>query len=369
MNNRERFLNILEGKEVDRMTAVHFGYWSELLQEWAEQGHISRKLAEKCRDGNHYDRMLDKMLGWDCAYTCLAGSNTSLIPSFEHKTVKIDDGGRYYLNGDGVTIFEKLGANGIPMEIDYLLKDRASYLEHYKSRFLYRKERNTNANTIKKRYELNDQYPRGFHIGSAIGTIRNICTVVGMSYLMYDDYDLFKEIVDDYNDMIYKCLKTTLESGVKIDFLHYWEDICFKNGPLISPLMFHDLCFNHYKSVSDLASEYGIKYISVECDGDISKLVKTWEETNINVMFPIEYGTWELDIKKIRNIAPTLYGVGGMNKNVLSQDKDAVDREIERLKSLVKLGGYIPCPDHRLPPGTKYELVKYYISKIKQILD
>ena len=27
---------------------------------------------------------------------------------------------------------------------------------------------------------------------------------------------------------------------------------------------------------------------------------------------------------------------------------------------LVDLGGYIPCPDHRIPPDAKYELVAYY---------
>ena len=37
MNNRERALNILHFKPVDRMPAVHFGYWQELLNEWVEQ--------------------------------------------------------------------------------------------------------------------------------------------------------------------------------------------------------------------------------------------------------------------------------------------------------------------------------------------
>ena len=36
-----------------------------------------------------------------------------------------------------------------------------------------------------------------------------------------------------------------------------------------------------------------------------------------------------------------------------------MDAEIERLKPLVDLGGYIPCPDHRIPPDAKYELVAY----------
>ena len=61
-----------------------------------------------------------------------------------------------------------------------------------------------------------------------------------------------------------------------------------------------------------------------------------------------------------------ILGVGGMNKNVLSKDHAAVDAEVERLKELVKLGGYIPCPDHRLPPGAKWELVKYYCERMRE---
>ena len=45
MTNRERALNILHFKPVDRMPAVHFGYWPELLTEWAEQGKIPKDLA------------------------------------------------------------------------------------------------------------------------------------------------------------------------------------------------------------------------------------------------------------------------------------------------------------------------------------
>ena len=45
MNNRERAYNILHFKPVDRLPAVHFGYWSDLLEEWAAQGKIPADLA------------------------------------------------------------------------------------------------------------------------------------------------------------------------------------------------------------------------------------------------------------------------------------------------------------------------------------
>ena len=41
--------------------------------------------------------------------------------------------------------------------------------------------------------------------------------------------------------------------------------------------------------------------------------------------------------------------------------------EIERMQKLASLGGFIPCPDHRLMPGTKFELVQYDAEQIKKI--
>ena len=52
------------------------------------------------------------------------------------------------------------------------------------------------------------------------------------------------------------------------------------------------------------------------------------------------------------------------NPRYVCEDCDA---EIERMKRLTELGGFIPCPDHRLMPGTKFELVQYYAEEIKKI--
>ena len=56
-----------------------------------------------------------------------------------------------------------------------------------------------------------------------------------------------------------------------------------------------------------------------------------------------------------------------MDKTALRKDRAAVDREVERMARLVSLGGFVPCPDPRLMPGSKFELVQYYAEEIKKI--
>lgn len=194
-------------------------------------------------------------------------------------------------------------------------------------------------------------------------------SVLGMSYLMYDeDEDLFANIIDTFADMQYKYVEAILKTGAKFDFAHYWEDICFKNGPLLSPELFNELCEKHYKKRNDLCHKYGIDIISLDCDGVVGDLLPTWFENGVNTMFPIEVGVWGDQFEAARNkFGPALLGVGGMDKTVLRKDKAAVDAELERIKRLVDMGGFIPCPDHRLMPGTKFELVQYYAEEIKNI--
>ena len=370
MNNRERALNVLHYKDIDRLPAVHFGYWDELLVEWAEKGKIPKSLSNPNVDGGEQDRELDKIIGWDFNWFTTEGCISGLYPSFENRILeKLPDGSLRVQNKDGLIERIKPGKASIPSEDDYLLKDRKAFEEFYLPKMQFVPERID----IEYYKNFNDTRPTdrpvGLFLGSVLGDIRNMTSVLGMSYLIYDeDETLFADIIDAYADMQYKCVESILKTGAKFDFAHYWEDICFKNGPLISPDIFEELCAKHYKKRNDLCKKYGIDIISLDCDGVTDKLLPVWFENGINTMFPIEIGVWGDQFAAARNkFGRSMLGVGGMDKTVLRKDKEAVDAEIERLKPIIALGGFLPCPDHRLMPGTKFELVQYYVDRIKNL--
>lgn len=368
MTNRERAYNLLHYKSVDRMPAVHFGYWNELLIEWAEQGHISMDLAKSWYDGSPADHELNRLLGWDFNWYTTVCPNNGLNPPFEYKILEtLPDGFKRVQNPEGLIERIREGAGSIPAEDDYQLKDRAAFEELYKPKMQFSEDR-IPTEFFEKFNENRGDDPVGLHMGSVLGNIRNMLSVVGMSYMICDDYDLFAEIIDTFADMQYKCAEAVLKTGAKFDFAHYWEDICFKNGPLISPDMFEELCAKHYKKRNDLCRQYGIDIISLDCDGVTDRLLPIWYENGVNTMFPIEIGTWGDQFEPARKkFGKGILGVGAMDKTALRKDKAAVDAEIERIKRLVDLGGYIPCPDHRIMPGSKWELVQYYVDEIKKI--
>jgi uroporphyrinogen decarboxylase len=382
MNNRERAMAILHYEDYDRMPVVHFGYWPETLHKWAGEGHLTEEQAKRWGDGNTIDAEIAEKLGFDFGwYNCLH-PETRLLPAFEEKVVeKLPDGGRAVLTGEGVVILRKPGATSIPTEIDHLLKDRASWEEHYLPRLQYSEERvaHTLLNvgggevTIVGRgggdYLREGQWecPYGLECGSLYGVIRNWWGLVGLSYLQADDPVLFDEVIDTVGELCYRVTERTLEVADTFDFGHFWEDISFKNGPLVNPELFAEKVGPHYRRITDLLREHGIDLVSLDSDGNIDKLLPVWLENGVNTMFPIEVGTWHASIGPWRaKYGKELRGVGGMDKKVFAYDYAAIDAEIERLKPLVDLGGYIPCPDHRIAPDAEWANVQYYCERMRE---
>lgn len=381
MTHRERTLAVLRYQSYDRLPIVHFGYWKETVLKWAAEGHITEALARAQGDGNPADLELNAKLGWDFNWQCMFSPHHGLRPGFESRVLKtFEDGSEHLLDGNGVVIYRKPEAGSIPAEISHTLTDRRSWDEQYKYRYAWHEDR------VKRQRVMVDgkmvpfseggldylkqgehEYLSGLHCGSLFGNIRNIIGVQGSSYIYCDDEALYTEMIDTNAELCYQNVKYALESGAKFDFAHFWEDICFKNGPLVVPSVFEEKVGPHYKRFTDLLSSYGIDIVSLDSDGKIDALIPTWLHNGVNTMFPIEVGTWEASIAPWREqYGKALLGVGGMNKNVLALDRAAVDREIERLRPLVELGGYIPCPDHRLPPGAEWDLVKYYCDRMRE---
>ena len=366
MNVRERMLNCLRYKPYGAMPVIHFGFWGETLQKWAEEGHITADEANKWGDGNEFDFSIGRKLGFDSNWSACVGISGGLHPCFETKTLEeLPDGSRKVMNGDGVVILQSPDAGSIPAEIEHTLVDRASWERHYLPRLRYEAARLPKVDKIPPPEKR--ETPLGIHCGSYFGMLRNWVGVIGAAYIQADDEKLFDEMIDTTCELSYRLVEETLATGVKFDFAHMWEDICFKNGPLIAPDVFAAKIGPHYKKLTTLLARHGIDLVSLDCDGKIDALLPIWFENGVNTMFPIEVGTWRASIEPWRRqYGKGLRGVGGMDKVVFAQDAKAINAEIERLKPLVALGGFIPCPDHRLPPDAKWDNVRYYCDRMRK---
>ena len=371
VNNRERMQAIMHYRDYDRMPVVSFGYWHETLTKWRVEGHVTPEEEKGYADNNVYDRAIMARLGFDFNWGGGVGGSSYLFPMFQTEVLRTEpDGSEVVRNGEGLIVKIKPGVVSIPAHVGTSLTGREAWEEMYLPR-LTDCEARVNAEAIRGRYAEIERLglPVCLSCGSLYGNIRNMLGVEDLAYLAADDEELYEEIIYTVGELCLKVAGRVLALGLTFDFGHFWEDICFKSGPLVRPSVFRELVGPWYKKITSLLKAHGVDIVSVDCDGKIDELVPVWLENGVNTMFPIEVGTWRASFDNWRRIyGRDLRGVGGMDKRVFAQDKAAVDAEIQRLKSLVALGGYIPCPEHRIAPDAKFELVQYYCQPFREII-
>ena len=352
---------ILNYRDHDWIPVVHFGFWDDTIAKWRGEGHFTQ---DEFKDGSYTTKM-----GFDYDWHTVVGGNPGLLPGFESRVLEELPGGlRKVVDAVGLVQLVREGVHCIPATVDYLLKGRKEWEELYLPKLQYSPERVDIGYFQALARAGEREYPLGLHCGSLYGSIRNMLGIEGSAYLYADDEDLFTEFIDRIGELSYQVVAEILATGATFDFAHFWEDICFKNGPLIAPKVFNAKVGPHYKRITDLVGRHGISIVSLDCDGCIDALIPTWLDNGVNTMFPIEVGTWNASIKPWREkYGKELRGVGGMNKLVLAQDHAAVDAEIERLRPLVDLGGFIPCPDHRIPPDAEFANVQYYCERMHEV--
>ncbi len=349
---RELFQSIMHYGEFDRMPVLHWKTWPETHREWLQQG-----LPENVSENRYLNA---------CSLSANVGINVELYPPFEEETIEETHEYRIFRQADGVVAQHWKDRSCIPHFIDFTMKDRSGW-DDYRKRLQPCPERL--PKDFDKRLErLKDSdVPVAISTGSMIGWTRNWMGVRSMAYACYDDRELSAEVADTIAELA--CWAIDQVAGrVEIDLGWGWEDICFKTGPLISPHVFRECCVPAYRKIADRLAACGCDLYLVDCDGKIDDLLPLWLEGGVNVMFPVEIGTWQADPAAFRKkYGRQLRILGGIDKKELVKGRPAIDAEIERRIPLMKEGGYIPLPDHLIIPGTPLEDYGYYLDRLREL--
>ena len=130
----------------------------------------------------------------------------------------------------------------------------------------------------------------------------------------------------------------------------WWEDMCFKQGPLLSPALFEELMVPRYARIVEALAARGVDAHLLDSDGRIDDLAPGWLRAGIRGLFPVEaLHTDPVALRKRHGLEAVI--VGGVDKRALAAGRDAIDAELARLAPLVDEGGCLPMVDHRVPPG------------------
>ncbi|MCL4488846.1 MAG: hypothetical protein M1570_12045 [Chloroflexi bacterium] len=378
MNYRELFREIMFYGKFDRVPVWHTGEWPETAEEWTRQGlpiDADRRQAfdavgfpwtvpTDLRIAFGRDRVGSKETGYNKDVGLRAYS--MLYPPFSEQVFEETDEFRVVRQNDGVIAKEWKGRSSIPHFIDYTFKTSSTWSEYEKRLQPHPDRIPVDLDAILQQMRDRDE-PIRVRTGSLVGVIRNWMGVENFSYLQYDDPDLIGEIVDTISNLVCWELDQILPK-VDVDLGWFWEDISSKSGPFVSPKIFRKYVVPGYQKISSKLQQHGARLLAVDCDGILDPLIPGWLEGGVNVLYPVEVGTWQADAMDLRKrFGRELRLIGGVDKRELVKGHAAIDAEIARRVPLIREGGYIPATDHEVIPGTPLDDYRYYLEKIRAL--
>ncbi len=335
-----------------------FGFFS--IERWIEQGMPTDIPRRELFGFDPPGKLMLAQLGW-----CEA----AFAPKFEEKV--IEDRGEHELvqdhAGRGVLCFKGRRNGFMPEYMDHPVKDRRTWEENAK----WRLDPNTES-----RYDDLDERMKEAREKAAEGLIITQNVIGGYMYLrsLIGPAELLYMFHDD-PELIHDCMRVWLhladavitrhQRHVTLDELFLAEDICYNNGLLISPEMMREFLIPYYKQLIDNIRSRQIHqsrhlYIHVDTDGYAPPVIPLYQEIGLDIMCPFEVAAG-CDVIELGREFPDLAMFGGIDKRILAQSEDAIDREVERiLPTMRERGGYIPTCDHGVPEEVPYENYLHY---------
>lgn len=147
-----------------------------------------------------------------------------------------------------------------------------------------------------------------------------------------------------------------------------WEDMCYRNGPMISPATFEAFMLPYYRElIAFLRDELGVPVIGVDTDGRMTKLIPFFVQAGVNLIFPLEVQAG-MDVLAVRKDWPHQFAIwGGMDKRALYGERASIAAEVARvLPPMLAAGGYIPAIDHAVPPEVSLDNWLYFLHVVRE---
>ncbi|MCF6174152.1 MAG: hypothetical protein L3J71_00135 [Victivallaceae bacterium] len=270
--------------------------------------------------------------------------------------------------GRHVLYFKNRRNGFMPEYIDHPVKDWQTWEDNVKWRLM--------ANTPGRFDYLTEAMPAAI-ADAKRGLMMTQRLIGGYMYLrsLFGPEDIMYKVFDE-PELIHDCMKAWLEltdrsiaehqKYVTLDELFMAEDICYNNGPLISPDMIGEFLMPYYQQlVANVKSRQIDKqrklYIQIDTDGKCMPVIDVYlEGIGMDMMSPFEVASG-CDVVAVAQAYPNLVMSGGFDKRIMAQGKAAIDREVERIFPVMRdRGGYIPTCDHGVPEEVSVENYLHY---------
>jgi len=384
MTCREKFLNTMEFCDGAVPPNWEFAYWHSTIERWYGEGmprHYGNHTFENaqwvageacpCLDGfteeKYYGRDVSRFFGFDERAHMVGYNALDMIPPFEEKIISETAENIRKIRSDGKRVEIRKDGGSMPHFLEYPVKDQEDFTD-IKRRFNVKEQARLTENWDSLGYHART-FPLQMGGGNIAGFYSIIREMVGLEesiYLFYDHPALARDILDFFLQY-YTDAYTEILAKTDVDYLLIWEDLAFKTGPLISPVLFKEFILPYYKELITMMKNRGVKHFFVDTDGNFEVLIDLFLEGGVTGFYPFESAAG-MDIVAIRKRYPDLVIMGGIDKRALAMGKHEINKELEKVEQVLSTGGFIPYMDHMVPPDVGFENYRYFREHLSKLL-
>jgi uroporphyrinogen decarboxylase len=202
--------------------------------------------------------------------------------------------------------------------------------------------------------------------------LRSLMGPEDLLYMFYDDPGLIHDCLQTWCELTDQIVAHT-QQHISLDELFIGEDICYNNGPLISPEMIEEFLMPYYRIVVGNARKRQIDpqrklHVQVDTDGKAMPVIDLYaKHIGMDCMSPFEVASG-CDVVQIGKDYPDLIMIHGIDKRILAKSKEAIDAELQRIIPVMKArGGYIPACDHGVPAEVSLENYLHYRKRMVEL--
>ena len=189
----------------------------------------------------------------------------------------------------------------------------------------------------------------------------------GLSLMLYDDPELVREMMAWRREMVRRNWAPVIER-LRPEIIELSEDLCYKNGMLLSPGQFEEFFGSFYDEVHALAQAGGVDVLAVDSDGNVMEFADLAVAHGVNCLYPCEVKAGN-DLFELRRRHPRLILCGWLEKEVVNEgNEDRIEPELRaKVPPLLEAGGYLPNLDHGLQPMATFANICQLLSLLHEM--
>jgi len=344
ITGRDRVLAALTHRTLDRVPITETCYWPETIERWRAEGLP--------KDADPMD-----LFGLEFA---VLGYDHSLLRPRE----VIEETERFVIarESDGTIRREWKGRTATPEFLEYPLKSEADWSQ-MRGEVLAEPERRVQG--------LKDAWPRHREAGRfmAFGASEpgwycvRLMGFEAFGLAVLEKPDLLRQIMQAMVRQFADAFDCATKQGMEPDGVMIYGDLCFRNGPLVSPKHFRELILPYQRDMV----RHARKPVIWHCDGDVRLLMPFVAEAGISCMQPLEARAGN-DVRTMkRQYGEGLAFMGNIAVEAMSAGGEQMEEEIASKIGIAKEGGgYIFHSDHSVPPTVSLENYTKVLELVKR---